>query len=198
MNSELKTVSIYTYNFCRPDPGPGGFGAILSFGKHRKEILGGFASTTGNRMEIHAANAALSCLKYPCAVELHSESDYLVEHQGDGSIALFHSVIDKEQINISLWERLAGFCRIHHVKFIVTNERNSEKNIYHRCKELAEEGWLQPDLPDDLPSKSPLEQICRTCGNVILYNNTCYVCRRYEWENNGRTLTPRYATNNHP
>ena len=70
-------VTIYTDGACSGNPGPGGWGAILSFGDHEKELMGGEAHTTNNRMELMAAIAALEALKRPCTVDLHTDSQYL-------------------------------------------------------------------------------------------------------------------------
>jgi ribonuclease HI len=70
-------VSIWTDGACSGNPGPGGWGAILSFGDHEKELFGGEASTTNNRMELTAAIEALEALKKPCVVHLHTDSNYL-------------------------------------------------------------------------------------------------------------------------
>jgi len=70
-------VVIYTDGGCRPNPGPGGWGAILISGRHEKEIWGGDGETTNNRMELTAAIEALESLKRPCRVELHTDSQYV-------------------------------------------------------------------------------------------------------------------------
>ena len=70
-------VVIYTDGACRGNPGPGGWGAILTFGDKEKEICGGELDTTNNRMELMAAIAALEALNRPCKVELHTDSQYL-------------------------------------------------------------------------------------------------------------------------
>ena len=70
-------VIIHTDGGCSPNPGPGGWGAILEFGKHRKELKGGEASSTNNRMELMAAISALEALKRPCLVDLYTDSQYL-------------------------------------------------------------------------------------------------------------------------
>ena len=67
----MKQVTIYTDGACSGNPGPGGWGAVLLYGIHRKEISGGEAATTNNRMELTAVIAALSLLKEPCIVELY-------------------------------------------------------------------------------------------------------------------------------
>ena len=75
----MKAVEIFTDGACSGNPGPGGYGAILLYGKYRKELSGGFRHTTNNRMEIFAAIAALEALNEPCSVTLFSDSSYLVD-----------------------------------------------------------------------------------------------------------------------
>jgi ribonuclease HI len=70
-------VVIFTDGSCRGNPGPGGWGAILTMGEHQREIWGGEAATTNNRMELTAAIEALEALKRPCQVELHTDSQYV-------------------------------------------------------------------------------------------------------------------------
>ena len=72
-------VTIYTDGACSGNPGPGGWGAVLIFGDHRKEIKGGAKETTNNRMELTAAIRSLEELKRPCHIELHTDSNYLRE-----------------------------------------------------------------------------------------------------------------------
>ena len=80
----MKQVTIYTDGACSGNPGPGGWGAVLLYGSHRKEISGGEASTTNNRMELTAVIAALSLLKEPCGVNLYSDSKYVIDAIGKG------------------------------------------------------------------------------------------------------------------
>ncbi len=75
----MKEVTIYTDGGARGNPGPGGYGAVVTFGKHRKELRGAFDHTTNNRMELMAAITALEMLKEPCKVTLFSDSKYLVD-----------------------------------------------------------------------------------------------------------------------
>ena len=75
----MKQVTIYTDGAFSGNPGPGGWGAVLLYGTHRKEISGGEAATTNNRMELTAVIAALSLLKEPCIVELYSDSKYVID-----------------------------------------------------------------------------------------------------------------------
>jgi ribonuclease HI len=75
----LPRVDIFTDGACSGNPGPGGWGAILRYGKHEKEISGGEAATTNNRMEIKAAIEALQSLTKPSAVTIHTDSRYLMD-----------------------------------------------------------------------------------------------------------------------
>ena len=76
---KMKTVTIYTDGACSGNPGPGGWGAILIYGAHRRELSGGEPDTTNNRMELTAVIQALSLLKEPCAVDLWSDSKYVID-----------------------------------------------------------------------------------------------------------------------
>ena len=75
--SELPVVEIWTDGGCKPNPGPGGWAAILRFGSREREISGGEKATTNNRMELTAAAAALESLTRPCRVLLHTDSEYV-------------------------------------------------------------------------------------------------------------------------
>jgi len=75
--SELPHVTIYTDGACSGNPGPGGWGALLRYRKHEKELSGGESQTTNNRMELTAAIRALQALDRPCRVDLYTDSEYL-------------------------------------------------------------------------------------------------------------------------
>jgi ribonuclease HI len=75
--TERPHVIIYTDGACRGNPGPGGWGALLRYGRHEKELCGSDPDTTNNRMELLAAVEALKSLKRPCQVDLHTDSEYL-------------------------------------------------------------------------------------------------------------------------
>jgi len=79
MKRPMKKVEIFTDGACKGNPGPGGWGALLRMGEHEKEISGGEAGTTNNRMELTAAIRGLSALTEPCRVELHSDSKYVLD-----------------------------------------------------------------------------------------------------------------------
>ena len=80
----MKTVTIYTDGACSGNPGPGGWGAILKYGEHEKEISGGERETTNNRMELTGVIRALQLLKEPCIVELYSDSKYVIDGLSKG------------------------------------------------------------------------------------------------------------------
>ncbi|MGN6497526.1 MAG: ribonuclease HI [Tsuneonella sp.] len=75
----MKQIEIFTDGACKGNPGPGGWAALLRMGKHEKELSGGEAATTNNRMELTAAIRALEALIEPCAVVLHSDSKYVLD-----------------------------------------------------------------------------------------------------------------------
>ena len=80
----MKQVTIYTDGACSGNPGPGGWGAVLLYGAHRRELSGGEAQTTNNRMELTAVIEALALLKEPCIVELWSDSKYVIDGLSKG------------------------------------------------------------------------------------------------------------------
>ena len=140
-----KEVRIWTDGACSGNPGPGGWGAILEYRGadrvHRRELSGGEASTTNNRMELSGAIAALSLLKEPCDVTLYSDSQYLVNAMSKGWAASWRAKgwvkADKTPAkNPELFEKLLSLCEYHRVKFVWVkgHEENPNNN---RCDELA-------------------------------------------------------------
>ena len=75
----MKKVEIFTDGSCKGNPGPGGWGVVLRMGKHEKELSGGDADTTNNRMEMQAAIEGLNALIEPCQVDLYSDSKYVTD-----------------------------------------------------------------------------------------------------------------------
>lgn len=73
----MKQVTIYTDGACRGNPGPGGWGAVLQYGEHQRELYGGESDTTNNRMELTAALQALEALREPCEIDLTTDSEYV-------------------------------------------------------------------------------------------------------------------------
>jgi len=137
----MKHVTLYTDGGCINNPGPGGFGVVLLYDSHRKELSGGFRRTTNNRMEILAAITGLETLKEPCHVTLYSDSQYLVNAIEKGWARRWQANgwmrNNKEKaINPDLWERLLGLCRIHKVRFVwLRGHAGHDEN--ERCDELA-------------------------------------------------------------
>ena len=137
----MKHVDIYTDGACRGNPGKGGWGAILVYGGKEKELSGGEAVTTNNRMELSAAIEALSALKEPCAVTLTSDSKYLVDAIEKGWAVSWREKgwrrADKSPaLNPDLWEKLLDLLEIHKVTFVwVKGHVGHPYN--ERCDKLA-------------------------------------------------------------
>ncbi len=114
-------VIVHTDGACSGNPGPGGWGAILSSGEHEKELKGGEPHTTNNRMELMGAIAALEALKKPSRVELHTDSKYV----HDGISKWIHGwkrngwkTADKKPVkNVDLWQRLEAAVARHEVRW---------------------------------------------------------------------------------
>lgn len=136
----MKKVRIYTDGACSGNPGPGGWGAILIYGEHRREMSGGERSTTNNRMELTAAIEALSALKEPCSVELYTDSQYLSNAVNLGWIngwkAKGWKRKDGEVKNPDLWKRLDALLETHAVD-IFWVKGHAENELNNRCDELA-------------------------------------------------------------
>ena len=136
----MKEVEIYTDGACRGNPGRGGYGAILVFGKYERELSGGEPITTNNRMELMAAIAGLEALKEPCAVKLYSDSKYLVDAFLLGWVESWRAhgwKRGKDELkNPDLWERLYALTEEHTVTFIWVKGHNGHK-YNERCDALA-------------------------------------------------------------
>jgi ribonuclease HI len=130
-------VTIFTDGACSGNPGPGGWGAVMISGSHRKEICGGELATTNNRMELMAAIRALESLKKPCRVELHTDSKYVQT----GIHEWIHSwkkrgwlTADKKPVkNEDLWRRLDEARLRHDVQW-----RWVKGHAGHELNELAD------------------------------------------------------------
>jgi ribonuclease HI len=121
MQSTLKKIIIYTDGACSGNPGPGGYGVILKYGKYRKEISKGFRRTTNNRMELMAAIAGLEALKDRCLVLLHTDSKYLVDSITKGWVTTWRErgwIRGKREkvLNPDLWIKLLKLCEYHQVE----------------------------------------------------------------------------------
>ena len=136
-------VVIHTDGACSGNPGPGGWGAILESGPHRKELKGGEAQTTNNRMELTAAIEALEALKGPSDVELYTDSNYLrggITGWINGWKRNGWRTADKKPVkNIELWQRLDQAEARHDVNWHwVKGHAGHDEN--ERADELAREG----------------------------------------------------------
>jgi ribonuclease HI len=141
--TQKPAVVIYTDGACSGNPGPGGWGAILISGKHRKEISGGEAATTNNRMELMAAISALEALKGPSRVDIHTDSEYVKKGIGEwihGWKVRGWKTADKKPVkNVELWQRLDAARARHEVHWHwVRGHAGHAEN--ERADELAREG----------------------------------------------------------
>ena len=136
----MKEVELYTDGACRGNPGKGGYGAILVYGKYEKEISGGERETTNNRMELMAAIAGLSALKEPCRVKLYSDSKYLVDAYNQGWVYSWREAgwkRGREELKTpDLWDRLFTLTEMHEVTFIWVKGHNGH-DYNERCDALA-------------------------------------------------------------
>ena len=115
----MDNVTIYTDGACSGNPGPGGWGALMQFGAHERELKGGEPQTTNNRMELFAAIAALEALKRPCIVNLHTDSTYLrdgitkwiINWKRNG----WKTAAKKPVKNVDLWQRLETAIQRHEI-----------------------------------------------------------------------------------
>ena len=137
----MKHVEIYTDGACRGNPGRGGWGAVLVYRGIEREMSGGEAMTTNNRMELTAAIEALSALKEPCRVTLTSDSKYLVDAITQGWARSWREKgwrkADRSPaLNPDLWERLLQLCDYHtvHLHWVKGHAENPYNN---RCDQLA-------------------------------------------------------------
>ncbi len=139
----LPHVIVHTDGACSGNPGPGGWGAILQAGGHTKELKGGEAHTTNNRMELMAAISALEALTKPCHVDLYTDSQYV----RNGISAWIHGwkkngwrTADKKPVkNVDLWQRLDAALAQHEVKWHWV-KGHAGHDLNERADELARAG----------------------------------------------------------
>jgi len=137
----MEKVIIYTDGACSGNPGPGGWGSILMYQEIKKEISGGKKETTNNEMELQAVIEGLKLLKYPCEVEVCSDSAYVVNAFDKGWIYNWikndWKTAGKTPVkNQELWKSLYEFTKIHNIKFIKV-KGHSDNKYNNRCDELA-------------------------------------------------------------
>ena len=137
----MKKVEIFTDGACSGNPGPGGWGAILRCGNTEKELSGGEKDTTNNRMELTAVISALKALKYPCEVNVTTDSKYVYESVTKGWVYSWkkngwRKADKKPTLNPDLWEELLSLLEIHTVAFTWVKGHN-EHPENERCDRLA-------------------------------------------------------------
>ena len=137
----MKTITIYTDGACSGNPGPGGWGAILRYRDTEKELSGGAAETTNNRMELTAVIEALRLLREPCIVELYSDSKYVIDALSKGWARGWKArgwvkSDKKPALNPDLWEQLLALAEVHQVRchWVKGHAENEHNN---RCDQIA-------------------------------------------------------------
>ena len=140
VSDSLPKVEIWTDGGCKPNPGPGGWAAILRIGGHEKELQGWDPATTNNRMELTAAAAALEALTRPCAVTLHTDSEYV-----KNGITRWHAgwvrrnwrnAAGDPVANMDLWRRLLAAAERHKIDWLwIRGHSGHPEN--DRCDRLA-------------------------------------------------------------
>ena len=149
----ITDVTIYSDGGCSPNPGSGGYGAVLRDRQGRREYSGGYRLTTNNRMELLGAIRALEALKEPCAVTLHSDSQYVVRAMNKGWAERWRSngwqlTNRKKAANPDLWDQMLTLCEKHEVTFEWVRGHSGDPEN-ERCDWLATEARRAPDLPID-------------------------------------------------
>jgi len=148
----MKKVEIFTDGACSGNPGPGGYGTILKYGKHVKELSEGFTRTTNNRMELMAVIKGLEALKESCEVTVYSDSRYIVDAINKGWLQSWIKRNWKrgknEAVkNVDLWKRLVALMQKHKVHFFwIKGHNNHPEN--ERCDELAVKAASNPTSKD--------------------------------------------------
>lgn len=139
--SDAMNVTIYTDGACSGNPGPGGYGVILMYGEHKKELSGGEANTTNNRMELMGVITALSALNRSCTVDLYTDSQYIVNAITKGWAVRWRAngwMRNKKDkaLNPDLWDTLLNLLDRHQVTFHWV-KGHAENPYNNRCDQLA-------------------------------------------------------------
>ena len=146
----MKQIEMFTDGACKGNPGPGGWGAILRLGEHEKELSGGEAATTNNRMELMGAIAALSALTQPCRVTLHTDSKYVIDGitgwifgwQRNG----WKNAAKKPVANADLWQELIAAARPHQIEWVWVKGHDGHPEN-ERADRLASDAALAAGRP---------------------------------------------------
>lgn len=147
----MKQVTLYTDGACLGNPGAGGWGCVLLYGEHRRELSGAEADTTNNRMELLAVIRGLECLKYACEVDVYSDSSYTVRAFSENWIydwerAGWRKADRKPVLNEDLWQSLLALTRKHTVRFhkVKGHADNELNNLCDRLARTAAAGLAAP------------------------------------------------------
>jgi len=137
----MEKVTIYTDGACSGNPGPGGWAAVLLYKDQRKEISGAKKETTNNEMEITAVLQGLKMLKFPCDVEVYSDSAYVVNTFSKGWIYNWEKknwkTADNTPVkNVELWKEILTLTKTHKVTFNKV-KGHADNELNNRCDELA-------------------------------------------------------------
>ena len=126
----MSEVEAYTDGACKGNPGPGGWGVVLRSAEATKEMFGGEAATTNNRMEMWAAITALEALRRPCSVRLHTDSQYVLKGMTEwlpGWKARGWKTAERKPVkNADLWQRLEQAASRHQVQWIWVRGHNGD------------------------------------------------------------------------
>jgi ribonuclease HI len=144
----MKEVTIYTDGACSGNPGPGGWAALLIYGRHERVVTGAEQETTNNRMELTAVVEALRVLKQRCIVYLHTDSAYIVNAFKQGWIDRWQTkgwkTAGKKPVkNRDLWEALLALMRRHDVRFVKV-KGHADDALNNRVDRLAVEAMKSP------------------------------------------------------
>lgn len=142
----MKNIEIYTDGACSGNPGKGGWGAVLVYKQTEKELCGGNADTTNNRMELTAVIEALKALNEPCNVELTTDSKYVCDSINKGWVYSWkknnwRKADKKPALNVDLWEELLLLLEKHNVTFNWVKGHNGHP-YNERCDKLAVNFYL--------------------------------------------------------
>ena len=130
-------IEIFTDGSSRGNPGPGGYGVILRCGEHYKELSGGFAETTNNRMELTAVIVGLEAVRRPNAeIILYSDSRYVVDSVNKGWVFGWERKRFEKRLNADLWIRFLEVYRRHRVRFVWV-KGHADNPMNNRCDQLA-------------------------------------------------------------
>lgn len=137
----MKIVDIYTDGACSGNPGPGGWGVVVIYGRHKRELSGGESDTTNNRMELTAVIEGLSILKESCVVNLYSDSKYVIDGLKLGWAEGWkkngwRKSNKKPALNSDLWDKLLSLIEKHEMNYVWV-KGHADNAFNNRCDEMA-------------------------------------------------------------